>query len=120
MPSPKQACWESIIAEWEASGQSQKAFCEARGLVFPTFAYWRQRIISAAEASSQPVAVACYEVQPAAPLMPDIRSHSIETEGITLVLGSAASVTIRGQLTLGQLESVVRACAQENRRHAEP
>jgi hypothetical protein len=65
------------------------------------------------QTAHEPVTVACYEVQPVAALMPDIRSHAIETEGITLVLGSSASVTIRGHLTLGQLESVVRACTGE-------
>lgn len=37
----KRAYWGRRIAEWERSGQSQKAFCGARGLVLSTFRWWR-------------------------------------------------------------------------------
>lgn len=33
--------WARRIAEWEGSGQSQKAFCARRGLALSTFQWWR-------------------------------------------------------------------------------
>ena len=40
----KRTHWEKRIAEWESSGQSQKAFCAERGLPLSTFQWWRARI----------------------------------------------------------------------------
>ena len=36
----KRTYWGARIAEWERSGQSQKAFCGERNLVFSTFKWW--------------------------------------------------------------------------------
>ena len=36
----KRAYWGQRIAEWEHSGQSQKAFCAERSLVLSTFQWW--------------------------------------------------------------------------------
>ena len=36
----KRAYWGQRIAEWEGSGQSQKAFCAERELVLSTFQWW--------------------------------------------------------------------------------
>lgn len=40
----KRASWVKRIAEWECSGQSQRAFCTERGLVLSTFQWWRAQI----------------------------------------------------------------------------
>jgi hypothetical protein len=37
----KRAYWRKRVAEWERSGQTQKAFCVERGLVLSTFWWWR-------------------------------------------------------------------------------
>jgi hypothetical protein len=39
-----------IVAEWQASGLSKKAFCHQRNITYPTFHYWYKRI--AASSSS--------------------------------------------------------------------
>ncbi len=36
----KRTYWGERIAEWERSGQTQKAFCAERNLVFATFKWW--------------------------------------------------------------------------------
>jgi len=36
--------WAGLIAEWSASGQTQAAFCRARGLNPGTFAWWKRQL----------------------------------------------------------------------------
>jgi hypothetical protein len=35
--------WRGLIAEWSGSGQTQAAFCRARGLNAGTFAWWKRQ-----------------------------------------------------------------------------
>lgn len=39
-----QAEWEQLIAAWEQSGQSQKAFCESKRLCYRNFSQWKSRL----------------------------------------------------------------------------
>ena len=39
----KRAYWGKRIAEWERSGQTQRAFCAQRDLALSTFQWWRMR-----------------------------------------------------------------------------
>ena len=36
--------WRSIFADQEASGESQKAYCRAKGIAYSTFSYWRRKL----------------------------------------------------------------------------
>ena len=36
--------WAALVKEHEASGQSQRAFCAARGIGQSTLRYWRRRL----------------------------------------------------------------------------
>jgi hypothetical protein len=36
--------WRGLLAEWSASGQTQAAFCRARGLNAGTFAWWKRQL----------------------------------------------------------------------------
>lgn len=45
--------WQQRVAGWQASGQSQKAFCEANDLNFHQFGYWRRKLLNRAEARRQ-------------------------------------------------------------------
>jgi hypothetical protein len=36
--------WSEVIREQQASGQTQRAFCEARGLNVGTFAWWKRKL----------------------------------------------------------------------------
>ena len=40
----KKAYWLSIIAEWQNSGLTQKAFCETKAFAYTQFSYWRTRL----------------------------------------------------------------------------
>ncbi|MGB9626174.1 MAG: IS66 family insertion sequence element accessory protein TnpA, partial [Phycisphaerae bacterium] len=44
--------WRGLMAEWSASGQTQAAFCRARGLNPGTFAWWRRRLRTDERASA--------------------------------------------------------------------
>lgn len=108
MAQTKREHWESVLAEWESSGLTQKAFCESRQLVYPTFAYWRRQLSDTD--TGNPVSVACYEVQPSRSVEYDSYSILFHTDGITLPVGGAATVRIQGTVSLAQLESLVRTC----------
>lgn len=45
-PTPNQKLWEVIIQEWRASGLTQKDFCIKRDITFPTFTYWKKKILT--------------------------------------------------------------------------
>ena len=36
--------WQKQIADWKASGLSQKQFCLSRSLALSTFCYWKSKI----------------------------------------------------------------------------
>jgi len=42
--SARQSYWSEQNTLWEASGLSQQKFCEAQGLVYKQFIYWRGRL----------------------------------------------------------------------------
>jgi hypothetical protein len=50
----KRGQWEKRIAEWQRSGQSQKAFCVQRGLALSTFQWWRRQAKRYAPAQTTP------------------------------------------------------------------
>ena len=60
-PRRKQSDWEKLVSEWEASGQSQKAFCETRNICYRSFNQWKSRIKKTARAD---------EANTAAPFIP--------------------------------------------------
>ncbi|WP_081193859.1 IS66 family insertion sequence element accessory protein TnpB [Halomonas sp. KM007] len=41
--------WQSLIDQWQASGQSAKQFCEERALGYASFCQWRKRLSQADE-----------------------------------------------------------------------
>ncbi|BBP44640.1 hypothetical protein THMIRHAS_08360 [Thiosulfatimonas sediminis] len=40
----KHELWVQRIADWQASGLSQRAFCQQQGLAISTFYTWRRRL----------------------------------------------------------------------------
>ena len=40
------AYWQSISDEWNASGESQKRFCQRKGISYGQFVTWRSKILS--------------------------------------------------------------------------
>ena len=51
--SKNQQNWNQIISDWEASGQSQSAFCKERNLSIARFGYYRTRQLHFQENSAQ-------------------------------------------------------------------
>ena len=52
-PSELAAYWQQQVAGWQATGQSQKAFCEANDLNFHRFGYWRRKLLHRVDSGSQ-------------------------------------------------------------------
>jgi hypothetical protein len=47
------AYWQQQVADWKASGHSQRAFCEANDLNFHRFGYWRRKLLHQTDLRSQ-------------------------------------------------------------------
>lgn len=43
--SEKHEYWASVIAKWQASNQSGKQWCEEQKIVYPTFCYWKAKLV---------------------------------------------------------------------------
>ncbi len=71
--------WTKQIREWEASGVSQRAYCEREGLKFAAFDYWRRQVRSNSAAAKP-------ELNP--------------TERLTLVPVRVTSKQYEGEITL--------------------
>ena len=50
----KRQAWLDHVAAWTASGQTQRAYCDAQGLRYFAFDYWR-RFVRKQDASSIPL-----------------------------------------------------------------
>ena len=42
-PKTREDYWKAQIDAWQASGQSQRAFCKANALEYPRFSYWLRK-----------------------------------------------------------------------------
>ena len=42
-PDTREQYWRAQIDAWQASGQSQQAFCKANDLNYPRFGYWLRK-----------------------------------------------------------------------------
>lgn len=51
----KREFWESHIKNWEGSGLSQGAYCEAEGIKLVTFCYYRQRLLKSKGQAKAPI-----------------------------------------------------------------
>jgi len=43
-PRHSRSDWEQLMAQYEASGLKQRAFCEQHRLAYSTFCYWRKQL----------------------------------------------------------------------------
>ena len=60
--------WRAQIDSWQASGQSQLAYCEAKALSYPRFIYWRRKFRQPAVAERSGSRQAFVPVIPAMPV----------------------------------------------------
>lgn len=45
--------WERLMARFDASGLTQRAFCMEQGVAYSSFCYWRKQLRSPAAVESQ-------------------------------------------------------------------
>jgi hypothetical protein len=50
----KRQAWVDHVAAWAASGQTQRAYCEAQGLRYFAFDYWRRFVLKQDACSTLP------------------------------------------------------------------
>lgn len=41
----RRAFWQEHLAQWQASGMSQVAYCRQQGLMLAQFGYWKKRLL---------------------------------------------------------------------------
>jgi hypothetical protein len=46
--SEKHKYWSSIIAKWKMSNQNGQQWCREQKIVYPTFCYWKKRLLDSA------------------------------------------------------------------------
>ena len=80
------AYWRAQIEAWQASGQSQQAFCQANDLNYPRFGYWRRKFRQQEEQETP--AASRSDFVPVVPLAPQPGltvhlANGIELRGVT-------------------------------------
>ena len=92
----KQAYWDKRIAQWRASGLSQRVYCESQGLALSTFQWWRKRLASL---SAQPRFLPV-ELKPAAAGAAGAVVH--------VELKSGTRLRLEGEAALRAVDALVR------------
>lgn len=77
------AAWRETLRQFEASGLSQRAFCEAEDLSLSTFGYWRRKL----EGTREPQEVRFYPLE--------FLQGGREGEGVNLVVELPGGVVMR-------------------------
>jgi hypothetical protein len=101
-PPPDVEQWRRIVTEFEASGQSARAFAEARGLTASALGYWRRRIARDQQPSAPSSALAVSFVE--------VRSEPTPSARYEVALGNGRSVFVGAQfddIVLARLLRVV-------------
>jgi len=112
----KREGWQSIIDGWVTSGQSQKAYCASRGIVYSTFCYWNRRLQLNLQGKDGDQPLRAIEVRRLPHLgTPTGRSPAprldLETQGIVIRLACCdANVTIAGRLSIDLVGRIMAAC----------
>ncbi|MGO8692657.1 MAG: IS66 family insertion sequence element accessory protein TnpA [Rectinemataceae bacterium] len=111
----KRDCWEGIIREWPESGLSQREYCLRQSLSYSTFRYWYRSLGSGnakAEASRRvrAIEVSKKAMKPQSAAMNPVASGEVETDKIVIeILGTEATVTISGRMSLTCLSRIMSA-----------
>lgn len=71
----RETYWRQVLAQWQQSGLSVRAFCRAEGVNEPQFYWWRRKLGQAEPGKPEPVFVPVHVVpEPAS----ESASHAIE------------------------------------------
>jgi hypothetical protein len=102
--------WAELVRDYEASGQSQRAFCAERGIGQSTLRYWKRRPeIASREAS----AAVTHRVR----LMPvDLIEEPASLAagtGVTILTGGGVRIEVERHFDAGVLRGVVAALEGE-------
>jgi hypothetical protein len=91
----KLAYWTKQISEWGQSGQSQRAFCAQRGLVFSTFRWWRRQVTRRDA------------VKPVTPFLPIAMGSMGQTSVVEVQLRSRTRLRFEGEAALRAVAQLV-------------
>jgi len=109
--------WRELIREWRRSGQTQRAFCQARGVNHGTFAWWKREIGGREHASTS--APSCAIGTPASPAggragLATFAPVCIRTDdgheghaAVEIILADRRRILLRGPVDRAQLADVL-------------
>lgn len=88
--------WQALMRRYEASGQSQVAFCRRHGIALSSFARWRQLLICDAAAIERPASAG---VCATAPMFMEVQRPEVAVASsgweIELQLGDGVLLRLR-------------------------
>ena len=95
----RRAFWQEHLAQWQASGLTQVAYCRQHGLHRNQFGYWKKRLLSARSPDAAPGFIAVQMVSAGAAL--------------TVVLHERLRVEVRPGFDPATLRAVVQALSPD-------
>jgi hypothetical protein len=100
--------WAVLLAQWQQSGQSGRAFCRERGLAYAQWLYWRRRLAVVADQSAVPGrALAAGDFVAFAPVRSLGASGESESCGLRLRLAGSWELVLERGFDAGELRRVM-------------
>lgn len=95
----KQTYWFKQIADWEASQESQKAFCATNNLSFAQFGYWRKKYYKAKTAPTP--------TKTSGPWLSLTATSPTPTGHLTICIPHRCTMTLPLNIAPAQLEAIL-------------
>ena len=98
--------WAELVQDYEASGQSKRAFCAERGIGQSTLRYWRRRL----EQRSGQAQVAVSQGPRLVPVdLIEEQAPLAAGSGVTILTGGGVRIEVERHFDAGVLRGVVAA-----------
>lgn len=98
----KRAVWQQRISAWQASGLSQKAWCEREQIPLSSLGYWRKRLRESESPSDEQLAPRFIPV-----------SLTGSSAPVTIRLGGSVTIEIAAGIDRGLLQDLLWALRAE-------
>jgi len=95
--------WKALVDTWQASGQTQKSFCETRKLCYRQFIQWKSRLKQKALAETD----GCHRFTPVR-LTPTPQSTLLTAHAIQVSLPSGLQVGLSPEADTAQASALIQ------------
>lgn len=94
--------WQALVEAWQRSDQTQRAFCQQRGLCYRQFSQWKSRLKSELVATPQEESMAFIPIRWQAPPPSSV-------QGLPIILPNGIRIVIHDQAHLSWLPGIAKA-----------